>query len=470
MNKKIITTIVGISMVLSSLCSCASIKANISLTKKDSVKEETTQNGKNTPLPYYSVTNAYVNHEKNFCYELDIRIPVIEYSSEGSDTFIDSINKEIYDTILTLAGKSVDDANDNFKSFVESAKANIEADKENKINALKVKYKSVMGPDEVKAIANVLSKEVVLDEDIIASDSEVTGFTSSDGLIIPGLHNKRIIVVETTGKKEMEQTTVSIDGRPGRQGKIAPQEGFNGKTQESKQSFQEIKNEISEEVRKEIEEAEKKQSAENANVSTTITEATKDEIKETTETTKEVTKETTEITKEPSKEETSETKTLDKNNKGIRVVPPEMQEFKKHRFASMSEFAPRDFKMRPPRATQSEFVEITLENFYKELEYIKHKRVPSVRELAWQYIPTTICYDFDVMCLDNKYLSLVINITEDRINKKERRLYYNIDLEQKKLVTLKDLKGEDATGDDNAFVISNNHEPITFMDKFAITK
>lgn len=422
MNKKIIALILSISMTMGALSGCSAIKANLELANngKDDAKANETE--KMEVIPYYSVTNAYVNHEKNFCYELDVRIPIIEYSNEESDALIDPINKEIYSTIMSLVAKSVENAYDTYETYLESAKTNFIADREKKLEALKIKYKSIMGPDEVKALANLMQEKV----EIVASDSEVEAFATSQDIIGEGPHNKRIIMPDAALSSSITQTTIAIEGRPGRKKNdaIMPPEG-------TKSNIEKTQNKV--ETTKE----------------SNITEKTN------------ITKETNENKKQ----------TLDKS-----IVPSE-RKFppigKGPKKASLSQLKNMDIFRRPPKSTESEiveFVDITVENFYKELARIAHTRIPSKRELTWQFIPTYICYDFDVKCLDDEYLSLLINISEERVNTKVRRLYYNIDLKNKKLVTLKDLKGDDYTGDENAFFINNNHEPIVLLDKYAITE
>lgn len=147
-----------------------------------------------------------------------------------------------------------------------------------------------------------------------------------------------------------------------------------------------------------------------------------------------------------------------------------------------------------------ENTELTLDGFYRELGMIKRMRIPNDRRLTREYIPTYITCGFDVKCLDEDYLSLYIELDETRINTSSKRFYYNIDLKNKKLVTIKDVLGENYKDtcvntinnainawsedkksdlikgydvskfidDDTTFFINNNHIPVVVFEKNTI--
>ena len=103
--------------------------------------------------------------------------------------------------------------------------------------------------------------------------------------------------------------------------------------------------------------------------------------------------------------------------------------------------------------------------------------------------------------MDEEYLSLFIEISESRTTSTVKRLFYNIDLVNKKTITLNEIIGEnykdkcvqtitsaidswsdeekqllkkdynvsEYISDDTPFFINNNHKPVISLDKFSIT-
>lgn len=59
------------------------------------------------------------------------------------------------------------------------------------------------------------------------------------------------------------------------------------------------------------------------------------------------------------------------------------------------------------------------------------------------FIPVGITVDYDIKCISEKYASFVISQYETAFNAYNHEFYYNIDLESGRILTLKDLYGND---------------------------
>lgn len=59
------------------------------------------------------------------------------------------------------------------------------------------------------------------------------------------------------------------------------------------------------------------------------------------------------------------------------------------------------------------------------------------------FIPVSITVDYDIKCISEKYASFVISQYETAFNAYNHEFYYNIDLESGRILTLKDLYGND---------------------------
>ena len=405
MKKFKLSAILIVATIISSIYSCSN-RNTLDNQKEISIN-----------MPYYSITTAKSYHYSNYYVDIDVKIPKISYTNVSSDELFDSINNEIYTTITEL----IDSANDNslttFKTYLETAKNNIINDRNKKIEALKDKYREVIGENEENEIAKIYD---------IATDNNIYGHTSSDNLIIPELHNKKIIVVETTEStnetKEYKSTEMPEDTY------------FQNK---STKSNLRPKRENSDDKRMEFQ---------------------KNQFRSTT----------SDIKKSERKEIIEENKDIDYKN-------------------TISTFSV---------ATE----EITIENFYKELNSLKNDKIPSDVSLARAYTPTKITCNFDVKCLDEDYISLFIELDNLKTVNSVKRLFYNIDLNQKKIIKIKDILGddyksicisninkaiegfdenkkstlkqnyniEDFINEDTAFFINNNHIPVVELDKFAI--
>ena len=446
--KKILSNVLVITLLVLSVFGCENTSPKKAIT---------------ADTPYYSVTTGSFELDRNAYMNLDVKIPKITYSNNEGSELIDSLNVEIESNLNSLINESKTKALETYEAYLQSAKDNAKKDIENKISELEVKYRSVLGEEE----KNILSK---LDADeisnysfsnmgrrntfsnIIASYSDtethtgrgffgrgmqmpdsfdtVNGYTNSEEIINPALHNKKIIVVETTAAPEIEnETTIKITGRP-------------GKT--LNREFSSFDKEFPPSSRS---------SWSNTRPPKPATSSYADNN----------------MPKHDS----------EKNN----IVPEE----KETKVSTASDI------------TQSD--EITLENFYRDLRRIRRFNLPDDFSLTIQYIPTTIECHYEVKCLDEDYLSLFVELSESRTTSSVKRLFYNVDLNNKKIVNLKDVLGDkykeasvkciteaiDKWNDEQKstliegynldnyitestpFFINNNHKPVIEIERFVIT-
>ena len=275
-------------------------------------------------------------------------------------------------------------------------------------------------------------------------DETVHGFTNSSDIINPDLHNKNIIIVETTEKKVSETTTESN----------SKGNGTRFKNRGTKSNANKITNEYKQ--NNTIEETKKQEYNNNRNTQELINDD-KSENKVST-----------------SSETSSDLK--DSTDENIGLVNDLINE------ADINE-------------------EITLDNFYRDFRGIYMTRIPDDYTLAMYYIPTTITCNFEVKCLDEDFISLFIEISESRTTTMIKRLFYNVDLNKGKIINIKELLGEKyketvvntinseiekwtddqkATlinnysvekyiNDDTPYFINNNHRSVIQIEKFAIT-
>ena len=351
MNNKRMALIITISMILSSLFACS---------KTDGVNKAISYD-----TPYYSVTTGSIEKNRDMYMDLNIKIPKIAYYNIDKDDLIDSVNEEIETSINKIIDEAKSNAYETFKSYIESVKQNT------------------------------------------TDDDMVFGHTSTKDLIIPGLHNKNIIVVE---KSETES--------------------------------------VSEESNRKI--------ASSSNPDKDI--ATKSFPKFDD---KRINQETDNIkidTKTSSKSET----TFMRERKEFNIK------------VSTKSSLRRNFDLND---------------------------LTSYSYLIRQYIPTTIECNYDVKCLDGDYLSIMVEINESRTTNKITRLFYNIDLNNKIILSIKDILGENYKDictktinttidnwsdeqksvlidnynieeyiDENTpFFINNNHIPVVQVEKFVIS-
>ena len=173
MNIKKISKILIISLILASLGGCGN-------TNKNSVDYN---------APYYSITITSYEKLRNEYLDVDINIPKIVYTgtSTKSNLFVNSLNKQIENDVTSIVKISKQNAKDNYTKNKDKMPFG------NGFNRKNIASNSDANRNKGKKPFN---------------KGEVTGFTNSDELIIPGLHNKNIIVVETT-TKEVTETSAS---------------------------------------------------------------------------------------------------------------------------------------------------------------------------------------------------------------------------------------------------------------------
>lgn len=485
MNKRIISMILLVSMLIFSLFGCSNF------TSKKAITADT---------PYYSVTTGSYEQDRNVYMDLDIKIPKITYSNTDGNELMDSLNKNIESSLKSLIDEAKNKALSTYESYLQSAKDNARRDIENRIAEIENKYKSVIGDTEKEILSNLSADDISnfsfsnmgrmnTFPNRIASFSEmfpnmrrrfnqdgrqnnksnesiVNGFTGTDELIIPGLHNKNIIVVETTTAAPTE-TSIKISGRPG----ISASEDSNS-------SFDNSNNEF---------ERPKRSSWSNGTRNNFDGEFKKQERN----------------TDAESKSKVEETKKRDIVEEETTKEVGTKSEIDKKRFTS-EEKNETNRKVSKDTATKSEIQTddgITLENFYRDLRRIRRFYVPDDFSLAIQYIPTTIECNYEVKCLDEEYLSLFVELSETRTTSSVKRLFYNVDLNKKKIVNLKDVLGdkykettvkyiteaidkwdeehkatliqdyniENYISENTPFFINNNHRPVIEIEKFVIT-
>ena len=462
MNKQKIAIILAFSLIAFNIYGCANISALVSVSN--------TANAVTADTPYYSVTNAETLNYNNFYLNLNAEIPKITYSSKDNDSLIDPINESIYSDVTAMLKGATSTALTTFETYLETAKKNIQTEKDLSLIKIKNKYKDIIGEAELNAIKELSDAPIEYEENRFpmrnrfnrnrfstSSDIIVEGFTNTEDLIIPGLHNKKIIVVETTKAPEtsaISETSMSIKGRPGNKsfgnpnGMTSMPEGapnFSG----SRPSRQESESNFNKESRIAPEE----------------TVSSKSDVKKPN-------------IEKPASNRISSRSTID--------FKPKRETFEAKNVASESEV---------------KIEELTIESFYKELDEIKAIKMPNDSELIRAFLPTNISCSFEVKCLDEEYLSLFIEISESRTTSTVKRLFYNIDLVNKKTITLNEIIGEnykdkcvqtitsaidswsdeekqllkkdynvsEYISDDTPFFINNNHKPVISLDKFSIT-
>lgn len=402
MSKKSLSIILILSLISSILISCrGAVKVEVFATISEIPKV------KNEIIPYYSITTQYASHRVNYFMDVDIKIPKITYTGIERDELFDSMNDELYSNITTLVKDAMNESFNSYTDYLETAKSNVLIEQENRMRGLKTKYKDVIGDKEIAAINETIENlKIVAKENKENSEKlkEVNGFSGTEGLIVPELHNKKIIIVETTAASESETKEKN---------KIAS----------------------SENARPSFGNGERKKRSTASN-----------------------------IDRDPNK-------SPDKPQKEI--------------VASKSNVNKK----------------LTLKDFYDEFGEILSVKTPSDEELTKAYTPTIINCNFDVKCLDEDYLSLFVEMNVTKTVTSITRLFYNIDLRKKRLISIKDVLGdnykelcinsinsaidkmtidqkkninsdfnlENIINEKTNFFINNNHIPVVELDKYTMT-
>lgn len=471
MISKKFSIIILISMVLVNILGCQNFK------QQKTISPDT---------PYYSVTIGSYEKSSNHYMNVDIEMPKITYSNQSGSALIDPLNIEIENSLNELISKAKDNALTTYNTYIESAKANAKKDIEAKIEKLKSKYMDILSDEEKEFISKLTAdnlNEMRFDRAFISSNSNVrkmrrpkgtpsnmnfvNGFTNTEDIIIPGLHNKNIIIVETT-PRNLTETTLEVEGKPGR---IAPSEDRPNRKNRASNSdafSNDGRGQWQGEQRRQDNQSSQgiQNKEDNQNKLNEQNLQKEDDILKRRIVTEEIVKAT---------------------NSNIDVSIK----------ASNSEIISTHDKKQFSKNDDA----VTIKNFHRDLFDIYMTKIPNDNYLKMFYIPTTIHCNFEVKCLDEDYISLFVQLAESRNTSSIKRLFYNIDLNKGKIINIKDILGENykenavkvinseidkwtddqkATlienysvekyiDDNTPFFINNNHKAIIEIEKFAIT-
>ena len=482
MISKKFSIIILISMVLVNILGCQNFK------QQKTISPDT---------PYYSVTIGSYEKSSNHYMNVDIEMPKITYSNQSGSALIDPLNAEIENSLNELITKAKDNALTTYNAYIVSAKANAKKDIEAKIEKLKSKYMDILSDEEKEFISKLTAdnlNEMRYDRAFISSNSNVrkmrrpkgtpsnmnfvNGFTNTEDIIIPGLHNKNIIIVETT-PRNLTETTLEVEGKPGR---IAPSEDRPNRKNRASNS-----DTFSNDGRGQWQGEQRRQD----NQSSQGIQNKEDNQNKLNE--QNLQKEDTNfkrriVTEEIVKATNSNTDLIiisSKSNIDISIKSSNSEIISTH---DKKQFSENDDA-------------ITIKNFHRDLFDIYMTKIPNDDYLTRFYIPTTIHCNFEVKCLDEDYISLFVQLVESRNTSSIKRLFYNIDLNKGKIINIKDILGENykenavkvinseidkwtddqkATlienysvekyiDDNTPFFINNNHKAVVEIEKFAIT-
>ena len=471
MISKKLSIIILISMVLVNVFGCQNFK------QQKTISPDT---------PYYSVTIGSYEKSSNHYMNVDIEMPKITYSNQSGSALIDPLNAVIENSLNELITNAKDNALTTYNAYIVSAKANAKKDIEAKIEKLKSKYMDILSDEEKEFISKLTAdnlNEMRYDRTFISSNSNVrkmhrpkgtpsnmnfvNGFTNTEDIIIPGLHNKNIIIVETT-PRNLTETTLEVEGKPGR---IAPSEDRPNRKNRASNS-----DTFSNDGRGQWQGEQRRQD----NQSSQGIQNKEDNQNKLNE--QNLQKEDANFKRRIVTEEI-----IKATNSNIDVSIK----------ASNSEIISTHDKKQFSKNDDA----VTIKNFHRDLFDIYMTKIPNDDYLTRFYIPTTIHCNFEVKCLDEDYISLFVQLAESRNTSSIKRLFYNIDLNKGKIINIKDILGENYkenavkvingeidkwTDDQKAtlienysvekyidentpFFINNNHKAVVEIEKFAIT-
>ena len=474
MRSKKLSIIILISMILVNILGCKNFKQQKTISPN---------------TPYYSVTIGSYEKSSNHYMNVDIEMPKITYSNQSGSALIDPLNAEIENSLNNLIAKAKENAFSTYNAYIESAKANAKKDINTKIKKLKDKYMDILSDEEKEFISKLTAdnlNEMRFDRAFISSNSNVrkmrrpkgtpsnmnfvNGFTNTEDIIIPGLHNKNIIIVETT-PRNLTETTLEVEGKPGR---IAPSEDRpNRKNRASnsdafpnfgREQWQGEQRRQDNQSMQNMQNKEENQNNQN-NLNEENLQREDDNLKRRI------------VAEEIVKATNSNVDMSIKASKSEVVYSNDRKQFSENDDA------------------------VTIKNFHRDLFDIYMTKIPNDDYLTRFYIPTTIHCNFEVKCLDEDYISLFVQLAESRNTSSIKRLFYNIDLNKGKIINIKDILGENYkenavkvingeidkwTDDQKAtlienysvekyidentpFFINNNHKAVIEIEKFAIT-
>ena len=488
MNKKCLNILLIVTMLItSSLFGC-------------NVKQEVAVENKITAdTPYYSITTNVAGHQINSYMDVDIKIPKITYSGNEKDDLFDNINNEIYDNLSKLILAAEDNAYTTYKEYLETAKNNFKEDYKNKLKNLESKYEGIIGEEEINLIKTLLASaseinfefnNIATIANAIKNGPDVFSHTGTDTLIIPELHNKKIIVIETTAASDSNdesQSTFHIEGRPNASNNTRNWDFTNEENMSRGYGdYQFNPNRGG------------KRRASRSNINTDDISETSEQSNETSFTAIETSSSIVESSSYEANEQNNETSTSITETSTDESTDIENEKTE----TTLQDSAILAIVEEETTSTVSNIEkELTIEDFYTDLINIVYSKAPNDAELTRLYTPTEINCNFDVKCLDEDYLSLFLELRETKTVSKISRFFYNIDLRQKKIVKLNDVLGEnykeicintindaiskfsdeeksnlksnynidDYINEDTAFFINNNHMPVVELDKWSIS-
>ena len=140
MNKRLISILLSLIIVMSSLVSCNDKKNSKVITAN---------------TPYYSVVIGSSNREKNVYMNLDIEFPKITYSNNDGSELIDPINAEIEKELSALVETAKENALATYETYLTSAKDNAKKDLEDRIANLEKKYDGIIDKDGTELLSDL---------------------------------------------------------------------------------------------------------------------------------------------------------------------------------------------------------------------------------------------------------------------------------------------------------------------------
>ena len=443
----------------------------------------------NEVSPYYSITTQYASHRVNYFMDVDIKIPKITYTGIEKDELFDSINDELYNNITKHVKDAMNESFDSYNDYLEKAKTNILLEQENRMRGLKTKYKDVISEKEISAI-----NETIENLRIVANENKqnatksniVNGFSSTEDLIIPGLHNKNIIIVESTEASQSELTATndieaSENSRPNFGNGERPSFG-NGE----RPSFGDGERpSFGDGERPSFGDGERPNFGDGERPNFGDGERKRRGTQSNTDRNPNVS---------PNRQQNN-------NIASISDIKSNRNSASRSNIKSNNENDFTNAKVPTPASKSNMDKKLTLADFYDEFAEILDVKTPTDEELTKAYTPTIINCNFDVKCLDEDYLSLFVELNITKTATSVTRLFYNVNLREKRIIDIKDVLGdnykelciknineaidkmsydqkknintdfniENLINEKTNFFINNNHIPVVELDKYTIT-
>ena len=377
MNCKIAAKILLISLILTNFYGCGN---SFNMTKPV-----------NSNAPYYTISIYSYEKLRNEYIDIDIKMPIIINTSSNSNAFIETVNNQIErDVKEIIDNKKLTAKNEyetNMKSFIEE---------------IRNKFREGF-PASRSNVNNFPNRTPFSDE-----SETISGFTNSNDLIIPGLHNKNIIVIETTTKDKNETTLNSETSNK----RIAPSENGDSTNYSNRNN----------------------DSNPNSNF-----------IKR---------------GKRSSKSNTDRPSFPQQNNQ---MDDDQVQKKEANEYNEQSTIKSK---------SSSRFQEdLNIIKPSKKSSIVEEKDTSTNKNSPTPYSSTSVTSDYIITCLDNEYISINISINTYGTHTDVKNLFYNLDLKNEKILTLKDILGEEYKGEleNTHFFINTNHVPVIINDDGSLT-